>query len=99
MTFVVARRRDDIAWLIADTYAEIPALNKTIHPFETPTPKVVRIREFAVAYAGSVDQALAAIHSALAAGGDPTDALLHHHCQHLNSPASVDFVVMNTTTF
>jgi hypothetical protein len=100
MTLVVAKRHPDFAWMIADTYSEIPARNEVLHPFENPTPKIVRIRDWAVGFAGSVDSALNALQGI--EGDDAADAvatLLAKNRATLDSPASVDFIALNVATF
>jgi hypothetical protein len=53
MTLIVAKRFDDLTYLIADTSSSIPMTQETNSPIANPICKILVYRDAAVAFSGN----------------------------------------------
>lgn len=97
MTLVIARRTAELTWLIADTFTENPGTRERFRSYEQAVSKVTRIQKFAVAYAGSVDQALRAFRTA-EQSPDVLAVLTLSSQRNAGSAQAIDFIAIDLHT-
>lgn len=95
MTLIYACATDDLVFLLADTFTEIPLTARKFNWFTEPLAKIIRVNDDClVAFAGSSAAASESIRRCRALGlVDIQELLLQSHTDNLGTDSAVDYVV------